>query len=363
MKIVVLRDNQEHATALLRYFTPFYYLQKAGHSIKYLTEVTYSKDEKTLVNPEIIEADIVVSGQFLFEEDLPAIRAIKNMGKKVILDADDWYVESHLKRPKSDIEAYKEIARLADGITVVSRYLGELYVRKIGVDPKKIHYLPNACLVSQWEAYPLAPKRKDITIGLMGATQHVLDWVRHALPVLREIKKKYPEVKFSCFGKPRSITSWILHNKDLIQEQFLLDVASGFAEMEEMGFEFVAPAAKQEEFVPKMRGLGWHIGLATLSNNRQDKGKSYLKYFDYSMAGIAGVYQGISPFTEVIEDEVNGMVANSKQEWIDKISLMIENEGWRDAIVQTANSNIKTHHNFNKEWKKWLKVYENILNS
>jgi spore maturation protein CgeB len=100
-----------------------------------------------------------------------------------------------------------------------------------------------------------------------------------------------------------------------------------------------------------------------LSNQRQDKGKSYLKYFDYSMAGIAGVYQGISPFTEVIrKDEELGMMANSKQEWIDDISFLIENEEERQNIVDLSVNNIKNYHNFNTEWRKWLEIYEEILN-
>ena len=367
MKVCYLRDDEEHATAFLRYYVPADYLIKSGWSVKFKGQLTHDENYN-LTDKDVLDADLLIMGQFMFRDDLPLIKMFKRHNKKMIFDADDWYLESQMKRVQNDLDAYCEMARMVDGITVASEYLGELYHKKIGIPKDKIYYLPNACLVKVWKAWRekkkdkiAENKKRGLCIGLMGSSNHLPDWKHTAIPVLKEIKKKYPEIRIEVMGLPMNLTNFLLLNKPNMTQSFLDECAESYSELIDLGVVPITPTRKQEEFYPKFVSLGWDIGLATLSNTRTDKSKSFLKYLDFTMAGIVGVYKGISPFTEVIKDGYNGMMANTHQEWVDKLSFLVENNDKRQEILKNATNDVEEKHDFDKEWCKWRDVYRKVI--
>lgn len=355
MNIIYWRDKEEHATALLRYYAPAAYLKAAGHEV-IMTDI--------LDDGLVEKADMVVTGQFLTGDNHITVRALKKLGNKVILDADDLYWEGHVNHAKKDIENYKEIAKIVDGITVVSPYLGKMY-EKIGVKPEKIHHIPNFALVSDWERWwekkrEIREANKELTLGFMGMVNHLPDLLLF-LPVLKEVKKRFPSLNIEVMGLPNDLKAFILYNTGKMKDDYLDDCSECYKQLMDMGVKKIPIAKKYEEFIPKMCSLGWDIGIATLKNSRVDKSKSYLKWMDYSMAGVAAVYRGISPFTDVVNHGVNGFLANSENEWIESLTTLIENPNIRQRLVDTARMEIKSDHNIAKNWQLYDKTYSSIV--
>jgi len=67
-----------------------------------------------------------------------------------------------------------------------------------------------------------------------------------------------------------------------------------------------------------------HIGLAPLWGSAFNRGKSHIKFLDISIMGGVGVYSRRSPYEEIVEHGVNGMLAgDNPDEWYQCISYLI----------------------------------------
>jgi glycosyltransferase involved in cell wall biosynthesis len=365
MKICYCRDMVLHATTVLRYVLPAHFLEEHGAKVSMAGKAEFSREGKILT-PEIKEADIIVMGQVVYPDDVNIAKLLKKNGKKIAYDCDDLYFDNKVKNFNEEtLEACREILHLADLVTVCSPYLGKMCEKYGKIKADKIKYIPNFTVTADWDYWWKATKRADskkIKIGMMGASNHAEDWL-DMLPILQRIKKKYGnKVSIEIMGMPKDPVGFVLHknNKDLSQE-LLNAIVLSYNGYKELGAKFIKVANGLEEFYPAMCRLGWDIGLAPLQNTRTDKSKSYLKYLDYGMAHIAGIYQGISPFTDVI-DERNGLYARTKEDWFEKICLLVESEPLRQAIVGNALKDIKENHNIQKTgWKEWHEAYSSIL--
>ncbi|MGM1052657.1 MAG: glycosyltransferase family 1 protein [Pseudomonadota bacterium] len=59
-----------------------------------------------------------------------------------------------------------------------------------------------------------------------------------------------------------------------------------------------------------------HIGLAPLLDSPFNRGKSFIKFLDIAVMGGVGIYSNRYPYTEIVEDGVNGLLADDDPaEW------------------------------------------------
>lgn len=355
MKIAILHDKGENASMIYRYFMPAYYLQQRGHTVTMHASVDTDGDK--ILTKEVREADICVMGMAVYSTELNVARIIKKNGIKLVYDSDDWYWDNYyVKFSKDCHESTKAVALLADKVTTCSGSLGDLYHRIHGVPREKLQTIPNFVPCREWDYWymkkedkRLAKKTDQVVIGIMGANNHVQDW-RDNVDKWLEIQKKYGDkVRFEIMGFPADVKTYIEATKEYISNDGRRAVVELYEKLNELGITFIPRTLKMEEFYPKMCSLGWDIGIATLNNVRSDKGKSFLKYEDYGMARIPAVYRGIAPFTEAVTDGFNGLLANSHDEWINKISELVENPELREKIKTNALYDIKKKYDIETE--------------
>jgi len=87
--------------------------------------------------------------------------------------------------------------------------------------------------------------------------------------------------------------------------------------------------------------LSWmciDIGLAPLVNNHFNRCKSHVKYLDYAMAGMAGVYTDIEPYDSVL-DNVTGLKA-SEDEWYSQIMRLVDDRELRQELGRNAKAHV-----------------------
>ena len=69
---------------------------------------------------------------------------------------------------------------------------------------------------------------------------------------------------------------------------------------------------------------------------------------EYSALGIPAIYSKVQPYTFVVEDMENGLLAeNTKESWESKLTLAIEDESLREKIIENAQKHIQ--ENFSQE--------------
>lgn len=92
-----------------------------------------------------------------------------------------------------------------------------------------------------------------------------------------------------------------------------------------------------KKYTQTMGEANWDIGLAPMPISNFHECKYFNKYVEYASYGIAGVYTNTKPYIFGINDRVNGLlVNNNKQDWINAISLLIEDDFLRRAISKKS---------------------------
>ena len=68
-----------------------------------------------------------------------------------------------------------------------------------------------------------------------------------------------------------------------------------------------------------------HIGLAPLLDTPFNRGKSFIKFLDIAAMGGVGIYSRRLPYTEIVEDGVNGLLADdSPEEWYRRLAWLLD---------------------------------------
>ena len=104
------------------------------------------------------------------------------------------------------------------------------------------------------------------------------------------------------------------------------------------------------------------IGIMPLADDEWTKGKAGYKLLQYMSMGIPSVASPIGFNKEIVKDGINGFLAGTKEEWINKLSILIEDEKLRKTMGASARITIKEHYSLEKALEKLLKIFESVLN-
>lgn len=90
---------------------------------------------------------------------------------------------------------------------------------------------------------------------------------------------------------------------------------------------------------------GWDIGLAPLFDTPFHRCKYYNKFLEYGAAGIAGVYAAMPPYTDVIRDGANGLLATaSSAAWYAALKRLIDDAALRRNLAAEARREVEAGH-------------------
>ncbi|MDW8015380.1 MAG: glycosyltransferase family 4 protein [Bacteroidia bacterium] len=100
------------------------------------------------------------------------------------------------------------------------------------------------------------------------------------------------------------------------------------------------------------------IGLMPLPQDEWSRGKCALKALQYMALGIPPVVSPVGMNTEVIQEGVNGLFARTPEEWVEKLSYLIENPEVRQRLGQAARATVEAHYSVKANRAKYLEVFE-----
>ena len=96
------------------------------------------------------------------------------------------------------------------------------------------------------------------------------------------------------------------------------------------------------DYAAQLRQWNWDIALIPLASDEYNQCKSYIKWLDYSAAGIASVFSDVSVYSQVVTHEVTGLLMpNSSQAWLDAITQLIESPGKRHALAAAGQKEVR----------------------
>ena len=331
MKIAMWPNSS--AARFWRLEDPAKYLQKKGIDARIIT---------TGITEEVAQwADVYVLQGTVDTQGIALLHAYqKECGKKIVVDQDDLpEIEEdnpHRKEHEATnaLEITKILLGIADLVTTTTDYLAQNLAKYC----QNVKVLPNCLDLERWDVPKLTNTSKDeIRIGWAGSITHLkdLEYVRKPLVKLLRGDKR---IKLVLCGDLRLKSMFEGLNVECM-----------------LGVPF--------EFWPtKLSGLRLDIGIAPLRNSEFNKCKSPIKFYEYSIMKVPGVY---SPTVYNFRgfDNKFGMVCSSQAQWYRCLKNMVEHPVLREDIVSNSYAYVKARKGLNKNINLWVKVYQALTAS
>lgn len=297
------------------------FLQSQGHEITLIA----SNDKRLMEN--MAWCDILIL-QMVFS--LPLIQKAKSLGKRVIFECDDLIhtvPKTHYSYEETrGLKRYKwwyllwRVLRLCDGFIATTPGLIKLYGRFAA---SSLHF-PNYLDLSHWLKETKENKSDFVRILWAGSKSHTGDLL-FIEPVIAEILKRYPQVRFLYNGHG-GIPSDDLYARFVYGEDIFKNLPLNARESQLPGSNVIWPYILASQLAD--------IAIAPLEKNYFNSFKSQCKYLEYAINGYPGVYSR-SHYTDVKDGET-GLLAETEEEWIEALSRLVENDKLRKRMGAKA---------------------------
>ena len=225
-----------------------------------------------------------------------------------VSDANRWF------RWIKDAGKTSKLIALSDLIFAGNAYLSD-YAKRFN---------PNTVIVPttiDTEEYQPVERKGEglVTIGWSGSITTIQHF-RYAIPALKAIKAKYGHsVAIRVVGMP-----W---RKD--------------TELKDLG--------------------GMDIGIMPLPDDEWARGKCGLKGLQYMALGIPAIMSPVGVNSEIIRDGVNGHLATTTEEWVDRLSRLIDNTEARHAMGLEARRTVEEHYSVHAWRSRYLEHFNRLI--
>lgn len=295
------------------------WLRPKEHGPDYVRSRPHSIEVSQQFGPEIHSCDVIIGSRVAHPGAMPAWRALREEGKRLVLDVDDDYFNID-RENKSAYDFWttemqnnlRESMELSDVVTVCSEGLAES-VYKTTLHPN-IRVVENA-LDASINGIVRNYEPELLTIGWAG-TENTAAW----LPMIKDVINKAAKDQY---GR-RVFVEFI-------------GVPAGIAGG--MGFRFRRGFGRCVEFLHDPRdyltGLSRiDVLLAPYRSTPFTEAKFPTKALEAGKLGIPLIASAIRPYSEWIDHGVNGFLVrnNAQHEWGRYLGALIQDAGLRRKI-------------------------------
>lgn len=303
------------------------YLAKIGILIRSIFKLFFKSFSAGRYDLIFVQREAFMLGTVFFER-LFARKA------KIVFDFDDaiWLqVVSDGNKGLGFLKDASKTAKLiglSDMVFAGNSYLAD-YGKQFNTNTKLVPTVVNS---EHYKRLSQAPQKDKICIGWSGSFS-TIPYFEHALPALRQIKSKYGDrVYFKVIGDEN------YSNKELNIKGVKWTSQSEVAELSEID-----------------------IGIMPLPNDEWTKGKCALKGLLYMSLEQAAVLSDVGVNSEIIQNGVNGFLATSTEDWVEKLSLLIENPSLRQEMGQKGRQTVVQHYSVLSEQEKVVRYFNELI--
>lgn len=259
---------------------------------------------------------------------------LRMLKKPFIFDFDDAIFLPASSRSNNFVERYKKPDRIVD-IVKMSKHViaGNHYLADFAS-----HYSCSVSIiptpVDTDKYHPYEKKLHDeLIIGWIGSIT-TINFLEPMRDVFIQLSKRFSYIKFKIVGG-----------------DFLIDGLSNVVSK---------PWSLKEE---KEDLKTFDIGIMPMPDNEWTKGKCGFKAILYMSMGIPCVCSPVGMNKEIIIDGVNGYLAYSGDDWIEKLILLISDPELRNKIGREGRETIKMKYSLSVNAPRFLEVFQQIFNA
>ena len=122
------------------------------------------------------------------------------------------------------------------------------------------------------------------------------------------------------------------------------------------------PLIARERFIHWVRQQPNVVAVIPLEASRFASCKSAIKWFDYSHAGIPVLASAVSPYSDVVQDGVTGvLVSNSAQAWEAALHMACSDTAWHQSLAQAAMRDVRARFSFERMVAAWGAAIEEAV--
>lgn len=292
---------------------------------------------------KMVEYDTVMVQRIHDWESFHMLRRLKDEGKRIVYDIDDDIFNIDRENPASKLigrdEQLAAVAcmRIADEITVSTKTLAGV-VRDV-TEGREAVVVPNAIDMSDgWVPTPFAGSPDGIKrIFWQGGDTHGKDWMECA-DAVDAVMGERQDVRVVILGfLPPVVVSMLSRDSWKDRVEFL---------------EFRSP----ETYFEMMKHVRAEVGLAPLKDSKFNRSKSCLKFLEYSAMGMPTVASDVGPYSEVVENGVDGFLVRDAQGWFEAITACLDGKRERLAMLEKARRKVLDGFDIRKVASEWKRV-------
>ncbi|HMO80751.1 MAG TPA: glycosyltransferase family 4 protein [Pyrinomonadaceae bacterium] len=279
-------------------------------------DLVYVFREAALLGPAWFERRIAASGvPMIFDFDDAVFVKYKS--------PTNGYL-SHLKFPGKTATTVRLSAHVMAGNSFLERY-SRKYNQNVTVIPTTID-------TDKYKPVEKAEAQNVVTIGWSGShstVQH-LDTLRDTLQELAKNKN----FRLRVIGTP---------------------------EYELTGVKTESIRWRSETEVLDLKKID--IGIMPLPNDEWSMGKCGLKALQYMALGLPTVCSSIGVNKDIIRDAENGFLADSKNEWIDKLSRLLDSAQLRKTLGSKARATVEEKYSARSQAPRVYQLFKETIES
>ena len=315
-------------------------LDSVGKYIERSSQNSFYISLDAMNDNDLSNADVIILQQTIGPQKIKWVReysATKN--KLFVAEVDDGFILNPDNRRKKEFEEgegerwLEVLCGVSDVVTTTTDYLAKDIKRRLKRNKvkKDVVVLPNYLDMEIWDLPILRNYSDEVRIVWAGSDSHRND-LEFLAPIMKRVAKKYPQVKFILCGYPTMGKLF-----DGVPLENVGGVSFG-----------VWPSL--------LHSFRADIAVAPLLDTEFNRCKSNLKYLEYGVCALPGVYSDVV-YSETIKEGETGFIAKTPDEFFEKISLLVERKDIRDKVGANAYLDVKTNYDLKDHASKWLNTY------
>lgn len=292
-------------------------------SVLRLFQLYFSIEKGSIV---FVQRECFMLGTSFFE------RLFSRKGK-LVFDFDDSIWLQNVSEANKNLAFLKNPAKTSE-IIALSRlvFAGNAYLKNYASQfNSNVVIVPTTIDTEEYK--PVKQQNANVVIGWSGSVTTIQHF-EFALPILDAIKEKYGnKVSFKVIG-------------------------DGNYRNEKLGI--VGLPWKKEDEVKEISSFD--IGFMPLPNDEWASGKCGLKGLQYMALEVPTIMSPVGVNSEIIQQGENGYLAETQEEWVEKLSLLIEDEQLRLKLGKAGRATVVQKFSVLAWQDKYVQLF-NDLNS
>ena len=327
MKILFLVQGLDVAASRYRVLQYLPYLKEHGVQA---TVLPFQKGffKKLKLFKSVNEYDIL----FIQRKRFPVLwlKYIRKNARRIVYDFDDsvMYRNSKAANPESNtrVKMFKNMVNASDYVIAGNEYLQ----KNTTPFTHNVTIIPSPIDMSLYPLKKYSEKNDNITLGWIGATGSI-HYLEKMKPVFEALGKKYEDLRLKIICNVFFDCDNITVEKKLWSEQ---------------------------EEVADIQNLD--IGLMPLMDDPWSHGKCGLKILQCLATGVPVVCSPAGVNKEIVKNGVHGFWANTREEWIEKLEILINDPVRRERMGMEGRKRVIEHYSLEANAPRMLKIFQQL---